>query len=154
MKFEILVSEAGEAVNSSAEAIHLAGAKLLEKDYIQPQYIQACLDREVNFPTGLKMANGEGIVIPHADYQLVKTNSISVLRFAQPVSFGQMEDADLTVDCGILFNLAFATSDQHLAVLRRLFTLFQDSAFVTDCRTLPLSEIPDYINAQLSAESA
>ncbi len=50
------------------------------------------------------MANGQGIAIPHADYTLVNVNSISIVRFANDVTFGQMEDADLTVDCSIMFN--------------------------------------------------
>jgi PTS system galactitol-specific IIA component len=89
--------------------------------------------REKTYPTGLMMANGQGIAIPHADYTLVKTNSTSIVRFDKGVTFGQMEDADLTVECSIMFNLAFATSDQHMSVLRRLLTLFQDLSFIESC---------------------
>ena len=126
MKLEILVNDVEGTIADWHAAIEFAGQKLLEKGYITPEYIQACLEREKTYPTGLLMANGQGIAIPHADYTLVKTNSISIVRFDKGVVFGQMEDADLTVECGIMFNLAFATSDQHMSVLRRLFTLFQD----------------------------
>ncbi len=91
------------------------------------------------------MANGQGIAIPHADYTLVNVNSISIVRFANDVTFGQMEDADLTVDCSIMFNPAFATSDQHMSILRRLFTLFQDNAFVETCRNLPATRVAKYV---------
>ncbi|EOX4609709.1 PTS sugar transporter subunit IIA [Escherichia coli] len=92
-----------------------------------------------------------GIAIPHADYTLVKVNSISIVRFANDVTFGQMEDADLTVDCSIMFNLAFATSDQHMSILRRLFTLFQDNAFVETCRNLPATHVAKYVEDTLAA---
>jgi len=150
MKFEILVKDVASEVADYRDAIIFAGNKLLEQGYIQAEYIQACLDREANYPTGLLMANGQGIAIPHADYQLVNTNSISIVRFAQDVEFGQMEDADLRVDCSILFNLAFATSDQHMSILRRLFTLFQDVEFIEACRRLPQAEVGSYVAAQLS----
>ena len=120
MKFEILVNDVDNSISDYQTAITFAGTQLLEKSY----------------PTGLMMANGQGIAIPHADYTLVNVNSISIVRFANDVTFGQMEDADLTVDCSIMFNLAFATSDQHMSILRRLFTLFQDNAFVETCRNL------------------
>lgn len=97
------------------------------------------------------MANGQGIAIPHADYTLVNVNSISIVRFANDVTFGQMENADLTVDCSIMFNPAFATSDQHMSILRRLFTLFQDNAFVETCRNLPATHVAKYVEDTLAA---
>lgn len=152
MKFEILINDVSDEITSDQDAISFAGSKLLEKGYIQPEYIQACLKREKDYPTGLLMANGQGIAIPHADYQLVNTNSISIARFASPIKFRQMEDSKLTVDCDVLFNLAFATSNQHISILRKLFTLFQDNEFVTSCRTLGKQETCAYIKEQLSIE--
>lgn len=152
MKFEILVNDVGQEIATWEQAITFAGNQLLERGYIQPEYIAACLTREKNYPTGLMMANGEGLAIPHADYQLVNTNSISIVRFAKPIAFGQMEDADLTVECSVLFNLAFATSDQHMAILRRLFTLFQEDAFIRHCRTLDEQATIAFVKQQLNIE--
>lgn len=150
MKLEILVNDVEETLTNWQTAIEFAGYKLLEKDYITPEYIQACLTREKTYPTGLLMANGQGIAIPHADYTLVKTNSISVVRCDKGVVFHQMEDANLTVECNIIFNLAFATSDQHLSVLRRLFTLFQENSFIVSCRELSTDQVKNYIEDMLS----
>ncbi|WP_058911388.1 PTS sugar transporter subunit IIA [Entomohabitans teleogrylli] len=151
MKLEILVNDVDGAITDCRAAIEFAGNKLLEKGYITAEYIQACLEREKTYPTGLLMANGQGIAIPHADYTLVKTNSISIVRFDRGVAFGQMEDADLTVECSIMFNLAFATSDQHMSVLRRLFTLFQDMPFIESCRNLPANDVGQYVAKMLAA---
>lgn len=106
MKLEILVNDVDNSISDYQTAITFAGTQLLEKGYITAEYIDACLEREKSYPTGLMMANGQGIAIPHADYTLVNVNSISIVRFANDVTFGQMEDADLTVDCSIMFNLA------------------------------------------------
>ncbi|EAR4707541.1 PTS sugar transporter subunit IIA, partial [Salmonella enterica] len=88
MKLEILVNDVEGTIADWHAAIEFAGQKLLEKGYITPEYIQACLEREKTYPTGLLMANGQGIAIPHADYTLVKTNSISIVRFDKGVVFG------------------------------------------------------------------
>lgn len=152
MEFDILVTDAGPELASYQDAITFAGTQLLAHHYIQPQYIAACLAREETYPTGLQMANGEGIAIPHADYQLVNTNSISIVRFARPITFGQMEDAALTVECSMLFNLAFTTSDQHLSILRRLFTLFQEKTFITGCRAGDSEATGVYVKQQLHIE--
>ncbi len=154
MELKILVNEVSDGNMDYRAAIRCAGEKLLEKGYITAQYIEACLAREKSYPTGLLMANGQGIAIPHADYTLVKTDSISVVRFSHDVTFGQMEDADLSVGCGIVFNLAFASSDRHLAILRRLFTLFQDLTFIESCRSLKTDEVGDYIQGMLQAQAA
>lgn len=152
MKIEILVNDIDDGITDCLEAIACAGARLLEKSYIQSEYIQACIDREKNYPTGLQMGNGEGIAIPHADYQLVKTDSISIVRFPKGIVFGQMEDAELKVECKILFNLAFSTSDQHLSILRRLFTLFQENSFIENCLALNNEQIREYVEKQLASK--
>ncbi len=91
MKFEILVNDVDNSISDYQTAITFAGTQLLEKGYITAEYIDACLEREKSYPTGLMMANGQGIAIPHADYTLVNVNSISIVRFANDVTFGQME---------------------------------------------------------------
>lgn len=46
MKFEILVNDVDSGIADCQAAIMFAGNKLLEKGYIIPEYIQACLERE------------------------------------------------------------------------------------------------------------
>ncbi|EPW3351686.1 PTS sugar transporter subunit IIA, partial [Escherichia coli] len=43
------------------------------------------------------------------------------------------------------------TSDQHMSILRRLFTLFQDNAFVETCRNLPATRVAKYVEDTLAA---
>ena len=92
-------------IKTYQEVINASGSYLLEKDYIQADYITACIDREKDYPTGLLMSNGIGIAIPHANYQLVKSDAISLVRSSKGVEFGQMEDSDLKVSCQLIFNL-------------------------------------------------
>ncbi|MCO6556293.1 MAG: PTS sugar transporter subunit IIA [Gilliamella sp.] len=145
----ILVHDLGEDIATYQDTINASGSYLLEKDYIQIEYIAACINREKEYPTGLLMNNGVGIAIPHANYQLVKKDAISIVRSAKGVTFGKMEDASSKVSCQLIFNLALATSDQHLSILRRLFALFQDESFVNKCQQFNCKQIEEFIIQQL-----
>ncbi|MCX8682780.1 PTS sugar transporter subunit IIA [Gilliamella sp. B2889] len=145
----ILVHDLDEGIVTYQDAINASGSYLLEKDYIQIEYIAACINREKSYPTGLLMSNGIGIAIPHANYQLVKINSISIVRSINGVTFGEMEDSSSKVSCQLIFNLALATSDQHLSILKRLFTLFQDESFLNKCQQFNCKQTEEFIIQQL-----
>lgn len=146
----ILAHDLDENIQTYQEAITASGTYLLNKKYINPEYISACIKREKDYPTGLLMNTGLGIAIPHANYQLVNTNAISLVRSTKGVVFGQMEDSDLLVTCQLIFNLALSTSDQHLSTLKRLFTLFQNENFITNCQYLDCTQVESYITQQLT----
>ena len=80
MKFEILVNDVDNSISDYQTAITFAGTQLLEKGYITAEYIDACLEREKSYPTGLMMTNGQGIAIPHADYTLVVDTALTGRR--------------------------------------------------------------------------
>ncbi|MEA0478788.1 hypothetical protein SM963_17680, partial [Escherichia coli] len=61
------------------------------------------------------------------------------------------ESAWEEMTCLFAPSLAFATSDQHMSILRRLFTLFQDNAFVETCRNLPATRVAKYVEDTLAA---
>ncbi len=146
----ILVHDLDNSIKTYQEVINASGSYLLEKDYIQADYITACIDREKDYPTGLLMSNGIGIAIPHANYQLVKSDAISLVRSSKCVEFGQMEDSDLKVSCQLIFNLALSTSNQHLTILQRLFALFQDEIFVDNCQNLSCLQVEQLINQHIN----
>lgn len=146
----ILVHDLDNSIKTYQEVINASGSYLLEKDYIQADYITACIDREKDYPTGLLMSNGIGIAIPHANYQLVKSDAISLVRSSKGVEFGQMEDSDLKVSCQLIFNLALSTSNQHLTILQRLFALFQDEIFVGNCQNFSCLQVEQLINQHIN----
>lgn len=146
----ILVHDLPEKVKIYQDAILASGGYLLEKNYITPEYITACIDREKDYPTGLLINSGIGIAIPHGNSQFVKSDSISLVRSSKGVIFGQMADASLKVTCQLIFNLALATSDQHLSILRRLVTLFQDESFVSKCQQFNCQQTEELITQQLN----
>lgn len=152
MNIEIFVNEGTPDILTYQEAIKFAGQVMLKKDAITPAFSQACIDREKQFPTGLKLADGTGIAIPHGDSNLVIKSSISFVRLIQPVNFGLMEDAKKQVECKFLFNLALAKGEQHLTMLRNLMRLFQSEEFIHDLANLPLAELAANLRDKLTGK--
>lgn len=146
---EILVNNANDAITSYQQAIHYAGQALLAEKLIKPEFIQACIEREQLYPTGLLFDDGQAIAIPHSRAELVNRSSISIVKLAKPVKFGRMEDPTLTVACRLVFNLALNSGDQHITILRKLMKLCQHTEFIEYCYQLENKEAADYIINQL-----
>ncbi|RHW55308.1 PTS sugar transporter subunit IIA [Lactobacillus bombicola] len=150
MGIKIFVNEGTPDISTYQAAIKFAGLSMLKANGIYSQFSQACIKREKQFPTGLKLADGVGIAIPHGDSNLVKVSGISFVRLLKPVSFGLMEDAQQQIDCKFLFNLALAKGDEHLTVLRKLMKLFQSKEFIQDLAELPLDQLTSKLQTKLN----
>lgn len=128
-------------INSYQEAIKLAGKQFVKQKMVVPEYINACVDREKDFPTGLAVKNNIGIAIPHGNQKFVKTSGVSFLRLTKPVNFGLMEDASKNVSCQFIFNLALFQGAQQLKMLRKLMQLFRSDDFLTSIAVDKLDDI-------------
>ncbi len=115
---------------SAQDAIQKLGKLLLEAGYIKAEYIEAVMEREKNFPTGIALA-GAAIAIPHATPAgNVLKDGIAAARLANKVEFHSMEDPDDTVEAELVFMLSVKDPGQHLDVLNALFTTFQNEDVV------------------------
>ncbi|HBL1458123.1 TPA: PTS sugar transporter subunit IIA [Enterococcus faecium] len=150
MAIDVIVSDGQDKIKTYEEAIRVAGEKLVGKGNIDAKYIDACIEREKDFPTGLLLANGDGIAIPHGNSDLVNKDSISVIRVKNTVEFGRMEDKDLKVSCSLVFNLALASGNQHIGILRKLIGLFQDEEFVDTCKNEETAVVQKYLLTKLA----
>lgn len=119
----------------SMDAIRAIGKQMESKGYINDKYTPSVIEREKDFPTGLKLVSA-GIAIPHATPMgNVLENGIAVARLKQPVPFHLMENPDSTVEADLIFLLALKDSGQHLDILKQLFITFQDDAIVKGLMT-------------------
>ncbi|MGM5693114.1 PTS sugar transporter subunit IIA [Streptococcus suis] len=139
-----------DSVSSYEEVIRLAGQPLVKAERILPEYSQACIDREVDFPTGLQLSNGIGLAMPHGHADLVKEDSISILRLKEPVEFGLMEDKSKKVSVSLVFHLALSSGQEHLQVLRKVIRLFQNENFITQCLTDDVDAVASLVEKELS----
>ena len=102
---------------------------LQEQGYAKESYLQAILDREVNYPTGL-YAGDYSVAIPHCDPENVNKGAMCVGVLKRPVEWGRMEDADQTCDVSLVIMLAITDPKEHLQMLRKVIALIQDQELV------------------------
>jgi PTS system galactitol-specific IIA component len=123
----------GLAATDKVEAIRSLGALLKEKGYVKDTYVKAVLDREKEFPTGLRTLDVH-VAIPHCDVGHCLEPGIAVGVLKSPVEFIEMATHDQIVDAEIIFLLAITEPDQQVIWLSRLVTLFQTPGFLGKLR--------------------
>ena len=101
-----------------AAAIRACGELLVEIGAVEPGYVAAMLDREKEISTYI----GEGVAIPHgtlAGRGLVRRDALAVVRFAEPVEWGDGARAVLCVAIAAL-------GEGHLDLLADLAEVLLD----------------------------
>ena len=109
---------------SAADAIIQLGARLQAGGFVKDSWIQATIEREKTFATGLPTPE-VGVAIPHADVEHVLQQAIAVGVLEKPVEFGEMGNRDSTVPVRIVCALAVARSELLVMLLQRLVEMFQ-----------------------------
>lgn len=125
------------------DAIRQAGQLLVAAGCVGPGYEDSMIAREGVANTYL----GSGVAIPHGlgeDKGLVRADGIAVLQFVDGIEWNPGQIAHLVV--GIA-----ASSDSHIAILRRLTRLIQDEARLHQLAT---TDDPALIIAALQDDAA
>lgn len=102
---------------------------LLKKGIVKPSYLQALIEREAVYPTGLQTKEF-GVAIPHADIQHVVRPSVAIATLKNPVKFNLMASPEETIDVKIVFMLALTEPQKQLQLLQDLISLFQASHLI------------------------
>lgn len=102
-----------------------AAYTLMREDNVYDTYLQALIDRETEYPTGLPIPGG--VAIPHTSAEHVKHDAFVIARPSTPVQFSLMggEPKDI-VEVSLVVFLALTDSGSHLATLQKLIALLQD----------------------------
>lgn len=98
---------------------------LISKGYAKESYLEAILEREKVFPTGLP-TEGVGVAIPHADIKHVIKPAIAVAILKHPVQFNVMGNPEEKVSVKIIFMLAITDPNIQLKLLQDLMEIFQN----------------------------
>ncbi|HCR57385.1 MAG TPA: PTS mannitol transporter subunit IICBA [Raoultella sp.] len=106
------------------EAILFAGEQLVKGGYVEPEYVQAMLDREKLTSTYL----GESIAVPHgtieAKDRVLKTGVV-FCQYPQGVRFGEEEDDIARLVIGIA-----ARNNEHIQVITSLTNALDDETVI------------------------
>ncbi len=129
------------------EAIQLCGKCMMEHGSVNQDFVNACIEREKEYPTGLP--SEIPVAIPHSKAEGIKENTICFLRLKEPVRFLRMDDSEEYCDTRLVFNLAIREADDHLEFLQKLMRFVLDAGVLEQCNKLPLAEIPAFIEKEL-----
>lgn len=121
---ETLILKDVEA-NTSEEVIRLMAGNLYEKGIVKESYIEAIVEREKNYATGLPTKSCS-VAIPHTDKEHVNEKAISIALLKEPVDFVIMGEVSETTPVKLVFMLAMDESHTQLELLQRLMQIFQD----------------------------
>ncbi len=108
----------GQTAASQHEAIEAAGAMLVARDLVGPEYVAAMHKREESLSTFL----GNGVALPHGTFEVkesVKGTGIVVLQYPDGVTWGSDNEAHLVIGLA-------AVGEDHIDILAALADVLQD----------------------------
>lgn len=111
---------------SREEIIGRLASALQEQGYIGPDYLDAVLAREEEFPTGLP-SEGVYVAIPHAFCGDVRKTGVAAAVLDTPVDFVNMGDEDEILPCSMVFLMCNAEgADSHIDDLQEMMGMFSE----------------------------
>lgn len=115
-----------EYVSNREEIIERLGELLLDKGYVRETFINAIIEREKIYPTGLK-TTVTGVALPHTDTEHVIRSTIAIATLAKPISFHAMGYPDQIIDnVELVIMLAIQDKNNVVEVLRKIISILEE----------------------------
>lgn len=114
------------AVANRDEAIALLGAKLEGRGLVKPSFVSAAIERERVMPTGLPLADGINVAVPHTEPEHVVAPGLAVATLVQPVPFGSMDDPEQMLPVSVVFVMALSERKAQIEMLQSIAEVIQD----------------------------
>lgn len=112
---------------SAGEVIDLLAARLGSIGAVRASWARAVADREAVMPTGLPLADGFAVAVPHTDPEHVIAPKMAVATLVRPVGFRSMEDPDLELPVGLVFALALRDKNEQIEMLQTIAETLQNA---------------------------
>jgi PTS system galactitol-specific IIA component len=138
-----LVTISGHA-NNWEETIKLCGEELIKKDYVESSFIDGCIAREKEYPTGLPVEIP--VAIPHSNSMGIKKDCLCFLRLDNPVKFNRMDLSEDFIKAQLIFNIAIKGHNDHLEFLQKLISTIQNKEVMSKCLNLSIEDINQLLN--------
>ena len=113
-----------EAVQSAEEIIRKLGRLLYNSGYVKDTYVQAVLDREEIFPTGLHIPS-LGFAIPHTDAKHVNQSAVAVATLSKPVVFKAMDNPEVDIPVTMVMMLAISDPKKVIESLTKVISILE-----------------------------
>ncbi len=126
-------------VDNYTEAIRLVGKKLFDNGYVKDSYVDAVIEREASFPTGLKL-DGIEIAMPHVSGVHVIKPAVCVAKLLKPVLFSHMGEPETKVYAELLFMMAIKNSDEQIDTLKAVMNIFTNKDVIVKLKNCTTEE--------------
>ncbi|MBY4797750.1 PTS sugar transporter subunit IIA [Collinsella sp. AGMB00827] len=111
-----------------AEFFQKLAVELSTRGYIKDTWLDAIVQREREYPTGLA-CQAMSVAIPHTDPEHLQKPYIAVIKPQHPITFEAMAHMGDDVSAELIVNLGLlAHADEQVAVLQALMGMFMDEA--------------------------
>ncbi|NTW09143.1 MAG: PTS sugar transporter subunit IIA [Anaerolineaceae bacterium] len=114
-----------EDVENSTEIIKKLGSLMFAGGHVKDTYIQAVIDREKVFPTGLQTVKC-GFAIPHTDSIHVNQTAVAVATLKSPVVFKAMDNPENAIDVKIVMMLAVSDPNKVVETLTTIISILEN----------------------------
>lgn len=111
-------------VKDQFDAIALAAIPLLKQGFVTEDFVDAAVERERTFPTGLPTKIG--VALPHTEAKYVQKESISIVTLKNTIVFAGMGNPKESIPVQIIFLLAINNPEKQLGVLQTIITIIQN----------------------------
>ena len=111
-------------VNDQFDAIALAAIPLLSQGCVTEDFVEAVVERERTFPTGLPTKIG--VALPHTEAKYVLKESISIVTLNNTIVFAGMGNPKESIPVQIVFLLAINDPEKQLRILQTIITIIQN----------------------------
>lgn len=93
---------------------------LVDSGNVEPTYIQAVIDREKEYATGLRLGGGINVALAHADIIHVKKSGFSLAILENPIEFNEMGNPEGIVPVHVIFVMAAVNPQAVMGFIERL----------------------------------
>jgi len=137
------------SAETSEGVLRELGHYAVERGYATDGYVEAILDREADFPTGLAVPTAPfDIAIPHADPEHVEEGAVVLAFPDDPVPFRSMDDPEETVEAAVVMLLLARESEGYTSFLSNLANLFQHDEFADAVAATDHERVLDLVEAE------
>lgn len=110
---------------SDKEVLAFLANELYQRGYVKEDYIEAIQLRESEYPTGLPSTQ-PGVVIPHANFDLVNQTTLAIATLETAVGFRNMEDNQVILPTKIVIMMAIGEPHGQVEMLQKIVSIIQD----------------------------
>ncbi|WP_312092962.1 PTS sugar transporter subunit IIA [Niallia sp.] len=133
---------------TSQELFYIIGNQLISLDYVKPTFIQAIIEREKEYPTGLALETFH-VAIPHTDPVHITKPFVAVAKNQYKLPFIHMGTDDNVIDIDCFFILGITNPNGQITLLQTLMERFNNPSFVENLKNYDKKELFAFLQTSI-----